>query len=180
MTDSLFAGLRVIDCASWVAGPAAATILSDFGADVIKIEPPGAGDPWRASTPVPGKTTDYYWQLTSRNKRSLAINLKHEEGLAALYRLIASADVFVTNFPLPVRDRLKIAPADFLPLNPRLIYASFTAYGEAGDEAAKTGFDSTAYWARTGLMDMVRATEDTDPSIPGRPPRRFCPTSAPT
>ena len=164
MTDSLFADLRVIDCASWVAGPAAATILSDFGADVIKIEPPGAGDPWRASTPVPGKTTDYYWQLTSRNKRSLAINLKHEEGLAALYRLIASADVFVTNFPLPVRDRLKIAPADFLPLNPRLIYASFTAYGEAGDEAAKTGFDSTAYWARTGLMDMVRATEDTDPS----------------
>ncbi len=164
MTDSLFADLRVIDCASWVAGPAAATILSDFGADVIKIEPPGAGDPWRASTPVPGKTTDYYWQLTSRNKRSLAINLKHEEGLAALYRLVASADVFVTNFPLPVRDRLKIAPADLLPLNPRLIYASFTAYGEGGDEAAKTGFDSTAYWARTGLMDMVRATEDTDPS----------------
>ena len=55
MTDSLFAGLKVIDCASWIAGPAAATILSDFGADVIKIEPPGAGDPWRASTPVPGK-----------------------------------------------------------------------------------------------------------------------------
>ncbi|MEE8290562.1 MAG: CoA transferase, partial [Candidatus Tectomicrobia bacterium] len=104
------------------------------------------------------------WQLTSRNKRSLAINLKHEDGLAALYRLVASADVFVTNFPLPVRDRLKIAPANLLPLNPRLIYASFTAYGEGGDEAAKTGFDSTAYWARTGLMDMVRATEDTDPS----------------
>ena len=55
MTESLFAGLKVIDCASWIAGPAAATILSDFGADVIKIEPPGAGDPWRASTPVPGK-----------------------------------------------------------------------------------------------------------------------------
>ncbi len=169
MTDSLFADLKVIDCASWIAGPAAATILSDFGADVIKVEPPGAGDPWRASTPIPGKTTDYYWQLTSRNKRSLAINLKHADGLAALYRLIASADVFVTNFPLPVRDRLKIAPSDLLPLNPRLIYASFTAYGEAGDEAAKTGFDATAYWARTGLMDMVRATEDTEPtrSAPG-------------
>ena len=65
--------------------------------------------------------------------------------------------MFVTNFPLPVRDRLKLAPADLLPLNPRLIYASFTAYGEAGEEAAKTGFDSTAYWARTGLMDQVRA-----------------------
>jgi crotonobetainyl-CoA:carnitine CoA-transferase CaiB-like acyl-CoA transferase len=77
--------------------------------------------------------------------------------------------VFVTNFPLPVRDRLKLAPADLLPLNKRLIYASFTAYGEAGDEAHKTGFDSTAYWARTGLMDAVRADVDTPParSAPG-------------
>ena len=158
MTESLFAGLKVIDCASWIAGPAAATMLSDFGADVIKIEPPGAGDPWRALTPIPGKTTDYYWQLTSRNKRSLALDLKHAEGRAVLYRLLASADVFITNFPLPVRERLHIAPAQVLPLNPRLIYASFTAYGEVGDDAAKTGFDSTAYWARTGLMDMVRAT----------------------
>ena len=169
MGESLFAGLKVIDCASWIAGPAATTILSDFGADVIKIEPPGAGDPWRASTPVPGKATDYYWQLTSRNKRSLAIDLKHADGLAVLNRLIASADVFVTNFPLPVRERLKIAAADLLRLNPRLIYASLTAYGEKGEEAARTGFDSTAYWARTGLMDMVRATEDTEPSrsVPG-------------
>ena len=169
MTESLFAGLKVIDCASWIAGPAAATILSDFGADVIKIEPPGAGDPWRASTPVPGKVTDYYWQLTSRNKRSLAIDLKHADGLAVLYRLLASADVFVTNFPLPVRERLKIAASHLLPLNPRLIYASLTAYGEKGEEAGRTGFDSTAYWARTGLMDMVRATEDTEParSVPG-------------
>ncbi len=169
MTQSLFAGLKVIDCASWIAGPAAATILSDFGADVIKIEPPGAGDPWRASTPVPGKPTDYYWQLTSRNKRSLAIDLKHADGLAVLYRLLACADVFITNFPLPVRERLKIAARHLLPLNPRLVYASLTAYGEEGEEAARTGFDSTAYWARTGLMDMVRATADTEParSVPG-------------
>ena len=84
MTDGIFEGLKVIDCASWIAGPAAATILSDFGAEVIKIEPPGAGDPWRASPPVPGKTTDYWWQLTGRNKKSLAIDLKHPEGLAVL------------------------------------------------------------------------------------------------
>jgi crotonobetainyl-CoA:carnitine CoA-transferase CaiB-like acyl-CoA transferase len=169
MTERLFAGLKVIDCASWIAGPAAATILSDFGAEVIKIEPPGPGDPWRASTPIPGKTTDYYWQLTSRNKLSLAIDLKHPDGLAVLYRLIGSADVFVTNFPLPVRERLKIAASQLLSLNPRLIYASFTAYGEEGEEADRTGFDSTAYWARTGLMDMVRATVDTEParSVPG-------------
>jgi crotonobetainyl-CoA:carnitine CoA-transferase CaiB-like acyl-CoA transferase len=169
MTDGIFNGLRVIDCASWIAGPAAATILSDFGAEVIKIEPPGAGDPWRASVPVPGKATDYWWQLTARNKKSLAIDLKHPEGLSVLYRLIDSTDVFITNFPLPVRERLKIAATHLLAVNPRLVYGSITAYGEAGEEAARTGFDATAYWARTGLMDMVRATTETEPvrSMPG-------------
>jgi crotonobetainyl-CoA:carnitine CoA-transferase CaiB-like acyl-CoA transferase len=169
MTESLFTGLKVVDCASWIAGPAAATMMSDFGADVIKIEPPGAGDPWRASQPIPGKTVDYYWQLTSRNKRSLALDLKHPDGQAVLHRLVGGADVFITNFPLPVRSRLKLAAEDLTPLNPRLIYASFTAYGEEGEEAAKTGFDSTAYWARTGLMDMVRSDADTVPSrsMPG-------------
>ena len=169
MPDHLFSGLKVIDCASWIAGPAAATILSDFGADVIKIEPPREGDPWRHSSPVPGKTTDYYWQLTGRNKRSLAIDLKHEAGLAVLYRLVRSVDVFITNFPLPVRERLKIAASDLLELNPRLVYGSMSAYGESGEEAGRQGFDATAYWARTGLMDMVRATAETDParSMPG-------------
>ncbi|MDX2159363.1 MAG: CoA transferase [Hyphomicrobiaceae bacterium] len=169
MADGPFSGLKVIDCASWIAGPAAATILSDFGADVVKIEPPGAGDPWRASPPVPGKTTDYWWQLTSRNKRSLALDLKHPDGLAVLHRMIASTDVFITNFPLPVRERLRIGASDLLTINPRLIYGSMTAYGEAGEEAARTGFDATAYWARTGLMHMVRANTETEParSMPG-------------
>jgi formyl-CoA transferase len=169
MTESLFTGLKVIDCASWIAGPCAATMLSDFGAEVIKIEPPGTGDPWRSRGPIPDRDTDYYWQLTSRNKQSLAIDLKHPDGIAALHRLVETADVFVTNFPLPVRDRLRLSADCLTALNPRLIYASFTAYGEEGEEAAKTGFDSTAYWARTGLMDQVRATVDTPPSrsMPG-------------
>ncbi len=169
MADGIFAGLRVIDCASWIAGPAAATILSDFGAEVIKIEPPGAGDPWRASPPVAGKSADYWWQLTARNKQSLALDLKHPEGLAVLHRLIGTTDVFITNYPLPVRARLKIAAADLLAINPRLIYGSMTAYGEVGDESDRTGFDATAYWARSGLMDMVRATTETEPvrSMPG-------------
>src|ERR1700754_2940343 len=169
MTEGIFSGLKVIDCASWIAGPAAATILSDFGAEVIKIEPPGAGDPWRASAPVPGKVTDYWWQLTSRNKQSLAIDLKHPEGLAVLRRLIGSSDVFITNFPLPVRERLKIAAADLLAINPRLVYGSISAYGEVGAEGARTGFCAAAYGARTGLMDMVRATPETEPvrSMPG-------------
>src|SRR3954467_5275343 len=102
MAESLFTGLRVIDCASWIAGPAAATMLSDFGADVIKIEPPGEGDPWRGSQPLPGKKGDCYGQVPSRNRPTLALDLKHPEGQAVLHRLAASADVFITNFPLPV------------------------------------------------------------------------------
>src|SRR4029077_20953187 len=118
---------------------------------------------------VPGKITDYWWQLTARNKQSLAIDLKHSEGLVVLHRLVGSTDVFITNFPLPVRERLKIAASDLLAVNPRLVYGSITAYGEEGAEAARTGFDATAYWARTGLMDMVRATTETEPvrSMPG-------------
>ena len=92
MTASVFSSLKVIDCASWIAGPAAATIMSDFGADVIKVEPTGLGDPWRSRGPLPGRTVDYYWQLTSRNKRSLAIDLKHEDGIAVLHRLVATAE----------------------------------------------------------------------------------------
>ena len=172
MKPGIFGGLKVIDCASFIAAPAAATVLSDFGADVIKLEPPGEGDSYRNLYKLPGMpVTDhnYPWELASRNKRSLALDLKSEDGLAVLHRLIAQADVFITNLPLPVRRRLKIGFEDLGPLNPRLVYGSFTAYGEVGDEAEKTGFDSTAYWARSGLMDLVRADADAMParSVPG-------------
>jgi len=154
-----FEGLTVIDCASFVAGPAAATILSDFGAEVIKIEPL-EGDPYRYL--VPDGT--YPWDLDSRNKQSVAIDLKHPEGLAVLYRLVRKADVFITNFPLGARRRLKIDYDTLAPVNQRLIYASLTAYGETGPEAEKTGFDTTAYWARSGLMDMVKPEHSAPPS----------------
>lgn len=165
--SGLFAGLRVIDCASFIAGPAAATILSDFGADVIKIEPPGAGDPYRALPNMPGNPVsehNYAWLMEGRNKRSLALDLKSATGQAVLHRLASTADVFVTNYPQPVRRRLAIAPDDLLPANPRLIYAALSAYGEVGPEAEKTGFDSTAYWARSGLMDQVRPDADSPPA----------------
>ena len=170
--SGIFDGLKVIDCASFIAAPAAATVLSDFGADVIKLEPPGEGDSYRNLYKLPGMPltdTNYPWELASRNKRSLALNLKSEHGLAVLHRLIVQADVFITNLPLPVRRRLKIGFEELGPLNPRLIYGSFTAYGETGEEADKTGFDSTAYWARSGLMDLVRADAGALParSVPG-------------
>jgi crotonobetainyl-CoA:carnitine CoA-transferase CaiB-like acyl-CoA transferase len=172
MSERVFDGLRVIDCASFIAGPAAATVMSDFGAEVIKIEPPGAGDPYRRrATPSigPRLTSNPGFELDGRNKKSLALDLRRPAGQAVLRRLVAQADVFITNYPPPVRRRLAIAYDDLAPLNERLIYASFSGYGETGPEADKPGFDATAWWARTGLMHLVRAGEETPParSLPG-------------
>lgn len=167
MDKGIFEGLKVLDCASFIAAPAAATVLSDFGADVIKIEPPGAGDPYRNLPNLPGypkSPHNYAWMLEARNKRSLALDLAKPDGKAVLRRLVAEADVFITNFPPAVRQRLGITYQDLAPLNDRLVYACFTGYGDRGDEANKPGFDSNAWWARSGLMDLVRADTDTTPA----------------
>jgi formyl-CoA transferase len=168
----VFDGVRVIDCASFIAGPAAATVMSDFGAEVIKIEPPGAGDPYRRrATPPLGPGLDHNpgFELDGRNKESLALDLRNPAGQAVLYRLVAGADVFITNYPPPVRRRLGITYEELAPRNQRLVYASFTGYGETGPEADKPGFDATAWWARSGLMHLVRAGAEAAParSLPG-------------
>jgi len=170
VSGRIFDGLKIIDCASFIAGPAAATVMSDFGAEVIKIEPPGAGDPYRRrAVPLPERPLNPGFILDARNKQSLALDLRAEAGRAVLYRLVEGADVFITNYPPPVRQRLGITYEDLAPLNERLIYASFTGYGEVGPEANKPGFDATAWWARTGLMHLVRAGEEATParSLPG-------------
>lgn len=169
---SLFDDLLVLDCASFIAGPAAATIMSDFGARVIKIEPPDAGDSYRQLMKVPGMPPagrDYFWMLDNRNKQSLALDLKHASARPLLDSLIRKADVFITNFPGPIRERLRLTPEDVLPLNERIIYASLTPYGERGPEKDRTGYDATAWWARSGMMDAVRATPGTEPgfAVPG-------------
>lgn len=169
--QALFADLLVIDCASFIAGPAAGTILADFGARVIKIEPPD-GDGYRKLKHLPGVPrcdSNYPWRLTNRSKESLALDLKQPEARAVLEQLLSRADVFITNYPLPVRDKLRLQYTDIRALNPKLIYASLTPYGEFGPEAGSTGYDATAWWARSGLMDSVRASSDTLPgiSVPG-------------
>jgi crotonobetainyl-CoA:carnitine CoA-transferase CaiB-like acyl-CoA transferase len=167
MEKGIFDGLKVLDCASFIAAPAAATVLSDFGADVIKIEPPGTGDPYRNLPNLPGypqSEHNFAWLLEARNKKSLALDLTKPDAQAVLYRLVAEADVFITNMPPQVRAKLGITWDHLAHLNDRLIYASFTGYGEKGEEANKPGFDSNAYWARSGLMDLVRADENTTPA----------------
>ena len=145
MSENLFSDLLVIDCASFIAGPAAATVMSDFGARVIKIEPPGIGDSYRNLFRLRGTPDDidYFWAMDSRNKESLALDLKLPQARAVLETLIRKADVFITNFPFPVRERLGLRAEDLLHLNERLIYASLTPYGEQGPERDRTGFDTT-------------------------------------
>jgi crotonobetainyl-CoA:carnitine CoA-transferase CaiB-like acyl-CoA transferase len=166
--ENIFSGLKVVDLASFIAGPAATTVLSDFGAEVVKVEPPGVGDPYRylyLTPPNPPLEENYTWQLTNRNKRSLAIDLKNPEAREVLARLVKWADVLVTNFPPRVRKGLKVSYEDVSPLNPGLIYADITGYGELGPEADKPGFDITAFWARSGLMQFTRDASS-PPAIP--------------
>ena len=162
-------GVKVLDIASWIAAPAAAVVLGDYGADVVKVEPPGDGDPHRQNgvnlTSVPKSAINYMWHLDARNKRSCALDLKHPQGRAALDRLIGWADVLITNFPHPVRARLRLDYDAVRHLNPRLIYASFTGYGEAGPDKDQPGFDSTAYFGRSGISDLARY-EGQPPGVP--------------
>ncbi len=159
MSDYLFSGLRVIDLATVIAAPAAAMMLADYGADVIKIEQPGDGDMLRLLSHIPTTPdagSDWFWQLDGRNKRGLALDLKSDAGREVLLKLVASCDVLITNQPAEVRSALQLRYEDLKPHNPRMIYASLTAYGEHGPEAARKGFDQLAYWARSGLMDLMR------------------------
>src|SRR6202167_3906183 len=159
MTEgNIFSGLKVVDLSSFIAGPSAATILSDFGAEVVKVEPP-EGELWRMGQKIPPQQHSkepYPFQLSNRNKRGVALNLKATSAQQVLERLAKWADVFIVNTPHPARKRLKLEYDDVTKWNPRLIYADLTGFGEKGPDAELPGFDITAYWARSGLLSMTR------------------------
>ena len=157
-SDNIFSGLKVVDMASFIAGPSAAVILSDFGADVIKVEPP-TGDSWRRGhllPPQPRATDPYPWHLANRNKRGITLDLKSPGAQQVLERLVKWADVLIVNTPHPARKRLKLEYEDVVQWNRRLIYADLTGFGEHGPDADLPGFDITAYWARSGLLSLTR------------------------
>ncbi|MEV6528974.1 CoA transferase [Streptomyces sp. NPDC051639] len=158
-TESVFTGLKVLDVASFIAAPAAATMLSDFGADVIKIEPPGAGDPQRMLSsvpPSPRAQANYGWHLANRNKRGMVIDLKSPAAVGVLKRLVEWADVVITNFPHGTREKLHLGYEEIAGWNPRVVYADITGFGDAGPDARQPGFDLTAYWSRSGLLASTR------------------------
>jgi crotonobetainyl-CoA:carnitine CoA-transferase CaiB-like acyl-CoA transferase len=145
-------GIKVVEAGIWVAGPAAAGILADWGADVIKIEAPD-GDPLRGMS-NPARRTDVNppFEMDNRGKRSVAINLADPEGYRAARRLIDSADVFVTNLLPRAVDRLRLTYDDLRPENPGLIYCRVTGYGPTGPDRDRPSFDAAAYWSRSGIM----------------------------
>jgi crotonobetainyl-CoA:carnitine CoA-transferase CaiB-like acyl-CoA transferase len=156
--SNIFSGLKVVDLASFIAGPSAAVILSDFGADVIKVEPP-SGELWRHGhqiPPQPQAKDAYPWHLANRNKRGMTLDLKSPNAHQVLEKLVQWADVLIVNTPHPARKRLKLEYDDVVEWNPRLIYADVTGFGEKGPDADLPGFDITAYWARSGLLSMTR------------------------
>src|SRR6201984_2307028 len=156
--ENIFSGLKVVDLASFIAGPSAAVILSDFGADVIKVEPP-SGDMWRIGNkipPQPQADDPYQWHLANRNKRGLTLDLKSPSAQQVLFELVNWADVFIVNTPHHARKQLKLEYDDVVGWNPRLIYADLTGFGENGPDANLPGFDLTAFWARSGLLFMTR------------------------
>jgi len=156
--DNIFSGLKVVDLASFIAGPSAAVILSDFGADVIKVEPP-TGDLWRIGhkiPPQPQAKDAYPWHLANRNKRGIILDLKSPSASQVLEKLVKWADVLIVNTPHPARKKLKLEYDDVVQWNPRLIYADVTGFGENGPDANLPGFDITSYWARSGLLSMTR------------------------
>jgi crotonobetainyl-CoA:carnitine CoA-transferase CaiB-like acyl-CoA transferase len=158
ITDNIFSGLKVVDLSSFVAGPGAAVILSDFGADVIKVEPP-KGELWRLANRVqayvPMAKDAYPWHLNNRNKRGLALDLKSPDAGKILERLVKWADVLIVNTPHLARKKLKLEYDDVVQWNSRLIYADLTGYGEKGPDANLPGFDVTSYWSRSGLLSLM-------------------------
>ena len=173
MSEPILNGIRVVELATYIAGPAATVILGDFGADVIKVEAPSRPDPYRGANlrggDSPTSPYPYGYIADNRNKRAIALDIKQSRGREIFDTMIRTADVFVTNMPIPTRERLSIGYESIKGLNEKIIYASISAYGEHGPEADRPGFDSTALWARTGLMDLVKPSPDSPParSLPG-------------
>ena len=156
--------IRVIEIDSWMAAPSAAAILSDLGADVIKIEPL-TGDPMRGMTrPAkvdgPLRGYDFQFDVDNRGKRSIAVDLASDAGRAVVHRLCETADVFVCNLLQHRQERFGLAPEQLWEANARLVHATLTGYGMDGPEAWRPGYDVTAFFGRSGLYDSMRDGDD--------------------
>ena len=155
--------LRVIEMGQLLAGPFCGQLLADFGADVIKIEPPGQGDPMREWGREKAGGTSLWWPVVARGKRSVTLNLREAEGQEIVRRLVADADILIENFRPGTLERRGLAPSDLRALNPRLIVVRVSGYGQTGPYADRPGYGAIGE-AMGGLRGVI--------GEPDRPPAR--------
>ncbi len=165
-------GIRVVEVAAWTYVPIGGTVLAEWGADVIKIEHPESGDPQRGlvtSGLVPSGPggINHMIELPNRGKRSVGLDLKTEEGHELLLKLVATADVFLTNFRPQARRKLRIDVDDLRAVNPNLIYARGSGMGQRGPESERGGYDNSAWWGRGGPADIISTPGEYPVSQPG-------------
>src|SRR5689334_11485435 len=152
--NTILEGVRIVEVASWTFVPAAGAVLADWGADVIKIEHPVNGDPQRGLVSMSAgagrdvEVAKAMIQLPNRGKRSVGLDISTERGRQLLYRLVASADVFLTNMLPALRQRLQIDVEDLRQHNPDIVYVRGSGQGVRGPGADAGGYDTTSFWAR--------------------------------
>jgi CoA:oxalate CoA-transferase len=174
MSGGPLQGIRVVECAGYLSAPTACYMLGDLGAEIIKIEDREKGDPSRGTSAVFGSSMtlpngeNILFETANRNKKSITLNLKKEQGRQLLYELVSKADIFCTNFTQSAIKKLKIDFETLKKYNPKLIYGLATGYGLAGPESNRRAFDSVAQ-ARSGIMYALGGEPDSPPAQIGGP-----------
>src|SRR5262245_56025874 len=159
--DLPLAGVRIVDCSAVISGPLATTLLADQGAEVVKVEPPGAGDVLRAVGSPRGGMSGLF-HVANRGKRSIALTLASEAGREILRQLVARADVFVQNFRPGVVERMGIGYDDLRRIRPELVYVSISGFGRSGPYASQRVYDNVIQ-AFSGMAAVQREGADPRP-----------------
>ncbi|MCJ7439441.1 MAG: CoA transferase, partial [Acidimicrobiia bacterium] len=157
-------GLRVVDMATVFAGPGAAKYLADFGADVVKVEPPGGDGTRDMGWRDPHDGLTYAWKVLGRGKRAVVLDLKTDSGLAAMRRLVDTADVLIENLRPGTLERLGLGPEDLLARNPGLVVLRVTGFGQTGPYASRPGFATMA--EAMGGFAAINGEPDGPPLLP--------------
>jgi crotonobetainyl-CoA:carnitine CoA-transferase CaiB-like acyl-CoA transferase len=168
----LMDGIKVVELSMYAFAPSCAAVLADWGADVIKVVPPTTGDPMlnpRAIAGLPDKDVGvvFMWEQLNRGKRCVGLDVSTDEGRSVLFKLLADADVFITNLLPGARNRFGIDLIDVQAINPGIIYARASAHGDKGPEREEGGYDHTDFWARSGIGHAASMVSDEFVPQPG-------------